>query len=128
MAVFRTLHANVASTFCGLTVAVLLGCESKPAVDMSLTSSNVAERLSYDDEYPFVGFWKSDPSNDFGLAIDKHVSGEYTVWFCGPGGAGEIPLLSPTRLTDDPRFRILDANTIEAVNKHAQFDRWSRSQ
>ena len=107
--------------------AALVGCDSGPAVDYTKNSSNITQRLSYDDDYPFVGFWKSRPSDKFGLAIDKHRNGEYTVWFCGPGATGEIEMLSPTRLTDDKRFKIIDTNTIEAIDKDGQFDRWMRS-
>lgn len=108
-------------------LAIYVGCDSGPAVDYSMNSSNVTQRLSFDDAYPFVGFWKSNPSDDFGLAINKRQDGKYTVWFCGPGGSGEIELLSPTHLINDERFRIVDADTIEAVNKDGQFNRWIRS-
>jgi hypothetical protein len=64
--------------------------------------------------HPFGGFWKSDLSNEFGMAIGPYGEGKYYVCFCGPGGCFAKGNYRPiTSLTVDPEYRIIDANTIE---------------
>lgn len=109
-----------------IATCTIAGCDSGPRVDYSKNSSNIIQRLSYDDRYPFIGFWKLQASDDFGLAIDKHGDEPYSVWFCGPGGSGEIELLSPTTIAGDQNFRIIDENTIQALDKNGQFNTYTR--
>ncbi len=78
-----------------------------------LTSRNVAATLAPDPDYPFIGFWKEDCAQDYGLAIDRAGGWFYSVRFCGPDGC-----LQPqedrfnTTITADPDYEIRDANTL----------------
>jgi len=64
--------------------------------------------------HPFGGFWKSDLSNEFGIAVGPYGEGKYYVCFCGPGGCFAKGAYRPiTSLTSDQEYRIIDANTIE---------------
>ena len=113
---------------CLLAICLLTGCDSGPRVDYSKNSSNILQHLTYDETYPFVGFWKLQRNDNFGMAIDKHGDGQYSVWFCGPGGSGEIEMLSPTKLTGDSNFKIIDENTIEAIDKNGLFNTYTQNQ
>ena len=104
-----------------------VGCDRGPRIDYTKNSSNITQRLNYDTAYPFVGFWKINSNDDFGLAIDKRENEQYTVGFCGPGGTGELSLLSPTKIYDDQRFKVLDADTIQSVDVNGQFTTYKRS-
>lgn len=106
----------------------VVGCESGSGIDSSMNSFNVAQHLSYDDEYPSVGFWKLESDDDFGLAIDKHRDGQYTIWFCSPRSSVEVETLSPTTLADDANFNVIDEHTIEVLDKHGQFSTYTRFQ
>ncbi len=66
------------------------------------------------ESHPFAGFWKTDLSDSFGLAIGPYGEGKYYVSFCGPGGCfskGDYRPITP--LKGDPAYRIIDKNTIE---------------
>lgn len=77
-------------------------------------SSTVEKFLSYDKNYSYVGFWKRNCSDCFGLAIDKAKDGKYSVSFCGPGGCHKPGTYRPnTTIVNDPFYRVIDNNTIE---------------
>lgn len=76
-------------------------------------SQTIERFLSYDEKYPYVGFWKKDCSDCFGLAIDKAKEGKYSVSFCGPGGCHEPGTYRlDTTIVNDPLYRIIDKNNI----------------
>src|SRR5437763_14121357 len=87
---------------------------------LSACAANLAQNWDVERDavasvsHPFGGFWKSDLSNNFGMAIGPSGAGGYYVSFCGPGGCfakgGYRPI---TNLTNDPEYRIIDNNTIE---------------
>jgi len=68
------------------------------------------------ESHPYAGFWKENLSDDWGLAVGPHSEGEYYVSFCGRGGCfardGDGSVI--TSFENDPDFRIIDLNTIEA--------------
>lgn len=77
-------------------------------------SQTIERFLSYDKDYPYVGFWKKDCSDCFGLAIDKAKDGKYSVSFCGPGGCHEPGTYRPeTTIVNDSHYRVIDDNNIE---------------
>ena len=73
--------------------------------------------------HPYGGFWKSDPGDDWGLAIGPYEADTYYVSFCGPGGCfakGEGLYRPITSLTNDPDFyTVIDLNTIEVGNSES---------
>jgi len=77
-------------------------------------SRTIEKFLFYDENYPYVGFWKKNCSDCFGLAIDKAKDGKYSVSFCGPGGCHEPGTYRPdTTIVNDPLYRVIDNNNIE---------------
>jgi hypothetical protein len=103
-------------------------CESGSGIDSGMNSSNVAKHLNYDEKYPFVGYWKLDPSDDMGLVINKAGHEKYSVWFCSPRGSTELDSLSPTKVIGDKNFKIVDENTIEVIDKNGHFKTYARFQ
>ena len=70
------------------------------------------------DSHPFAGFWKTEESYPFGMAIGPYGDVMYYVSFCGPGGCFAKGEYRPiTSLTNDPEYRIIDTNTIEIHSK-----------
>lgn len=72
------------------------------------------------ETHPYAGFWKDENCNDnFGWAIGPIDESTYYVSFCGPNGCFKEGEYRPnTSLTNDPKYNIVDMNTI---------DFWSRS-
>ena len=80
--------------------------------DLNATSHTIQAELQPDPALPYIGFWKTDCGDDFGVAIQKAASNAYFVRFCGPGGCvGKTPF-TRTDLVGDPRYRIADRDTI----------------
>ncbi len=99
------------------TCGAIVGCESGTGINYGMNSSNVEQHLSYDEHYPFVGFWKLHASDEFGLAIDKGLDGNYRIWSCSPRGSTEVESLSPTTLIDDANFKVVDDDQLEIIDK-----------
>ena len=83
--------------------------------DPTRDSANVKSTLVSNPAYPFTGFWKGSCSENFGLVIEPATESTlYSVSFCGPGGCFKPGTYRPnTSLRGDPRYRVLDNNTIE---------------
>lgn len=114
---FPCAIANLSTYVLLLLLALWFGRENahiigKDEVDITRNSTNIESLLRPDKNFPFVGFWKAKCTNDFGLAIEAMADGKYTVAFCGPGGCDGSKSLEHTDITDDPRYRIIDPNTI----------------
>ena len=101
---------------------IIVGCSSH-RVDSNKTSANIQNFLEPDENYPFIGFWKKNCSDNYGLAIEKAGDGLYSVSFCGPGGCMKSE--TNTSLTNNPAYRIIDENTIEVKEKKG-FSRYHR--
>ena len=99
------------------------------AHDPSRNSANVAAHIDRKPELPFSGFWKGECGEDFGLAIEPSPNGSnYSVSFCGPGGCFKPGTYRPdTSLINDPKYKIVDNNTIE-VSSRDGFSRYVRCQ
>jgi hypothetical protein len=81
-------------------------------VDFYTTSYTIEKQLEADPAYPYIGFWKNDCSDNFGLAIEKATNDEYYVRFCGPGGCFGKTSFMRTKLINDSIYKILDNDTI----------------
>ncbi len=103
-----------------------VGCDSGSDIDALMNTANVAQHLRHDENYPFVGFWKRDPEDNSGLVLNVHRDGGYSVWSCSPRSSVEVESLSPTTLTDDDNFNIIDENTIEVRSKSGTFEMYVR--
>jgi hypothetical protein len=101
---------------------IIVGCTSH-RVDSKRTSANIQSFLETDVNYPYIGFWKKNCSNNYGLAIEKAGDGLYAVSFCGPGGCMKSE--TNTFLTNDPAYRVIDDSTIEVRGKKG-FSRYHR--
>lgn len=82
--------------------------------DEGKDSSNISEALIPKTGYPYIGFWKNNCADGFGLAINMIDEGLYSVSFCGPGGCFEPGTYRPnTSLVGDPNYKIINENQIE---------------
>lgn len=97
-----------------ITVFITVGCSS-PGIDSKKSSANIQSFLEPDENYPFIGFWKKNCSDNYGLVIEKDRDGLYSVSFCGPGGCMKPE--TNTYLANDPAYRVIDENTIEVKGK-----------
>jgi hypothetical protein len=87
--------------------AILIG-----GFDFGTTSHTIQAELHPDPALPYIGFWKTDCADDHGIAIEKAAADAYFVRFCGPGGCfGKTPF-TRSSLVDDPRYEIVDHDTI----------------
>lgn len=109
-----------------LNIWLLYLATSVDTDDPGKDSSNIESMLHYDDRYPWVGFWKSNCSNTFGLAIDKAENGYYSVSFCGPSGCFKPGSYRPnTSLEDDDHYKLINNDTIEVEGRDG-FSRYHR--
>jgi hypothetical protein len=81
-------------------------------LDLFTNSYTIEKQIELDPSLPYIGFWKSNCSDEFGLAIEKAASDEYYVRFCGPGGCFGKTAFTRTKLIDDPKYKIIDNDTI----------------
>lgn len=112
---FSCAVANLVSYALLLTLAIWFGKSSTSVeahVDLKRNSGNIETFLKPDKNFPYIGFWKTDCIDDFGLAIEATSDGKYTVAFCGPGGCDRIDKLPHTTLPGDSNYRIINENTI----------------
>jgi hypothetical protein len=80
--------------------------------DFATTSYTVQAELQPDPELPYIGFWKGNCDENFGLAVQKASADTYFVRFCGPGGCFGKTRFMRTNLVKDPRYKILDQDTL----------------
>ena len=80
--------------------------------DFGTTSYTVQAELQPDPALPYVGFWKTECNDNFGLAIQKAAADAYFVRFCGPGGCFGKTRFMRTNLVNDPRYKIVGPDTI----------------
>jgi hypothetical protein len=65
----------------------------------------------------FTGFWKTNCTDAFGVQIKKQTGNLFSVSFCGPGGCFAPGEWMPnTPIVTDPKYRILNATTLEIQN------------
>jgi hypothetical protein len=104
---------------------VLVGTQmSVDRHDPDRNSCNIEARLKTAPGYPHTGFWRSSCSDNFGLAIEAHEAGFYSVSFCGPGGCFKPGTYRPnSKIDGDSQYRIVDARTMEVLG-HDGFSRY----
>jgi hypothetical protein len=72
----------------------------------------------------YTGFWKGDCSDAFGIQIKPAENQLYSVSFCGPGGCFSPGEWRPnTTIVNDPKYRVIDDNTIE-IKVSSGWDRY----
>ncbi|MEK6664718.1 MAG: hypothetical protein AABY73_12725 [Pseudomonadota bacterium] len=74
----------------------------------------VAEKAAIPSaSHPMAGFWKTQSSDNFGLAVSPAGANKYSVSFCGPGGCFKPGTYRPdTTLAGDQDYQIVDQNTV----------------
>lgn len=88
--------------------------KKRDSLDHSKNSQNIVAYLKPDKYFPFIGFWKRACKDTVGLAIDKTDDGKYSVSYCTSTDCYKPGTERPnTTLVDDPRYRIVDKDTIE---------------
>lgn len=112
--------ASIAVCICFILFIVLpvykVYLKKKDSLDHSKNSQNITSLLKPDKSFPFIGFWKKDCKDSVGLAIDKTADGKYSVSYCTATHCYKPGTEMPnTNLIDDPRYRIINENTIEFV-------------
>jgi hypothetical protein len=79
----------------------------------------VISKLHPTQQKPFIGFWKGNSYEQFGVAITDAGNGLYSISFCGPGGCFEPGEWTPnTTIINDPHYRIINDDTIEFVGEN----------
>ena len=81
-------------------------------MDLSTTSYTIEKQLEPDPAMPYIGFWKVNCSDIFGVVLQKGGDEYYYIRFCGPGGCFRETSFLRTNLIDDPYYKIIDSNTI----------------
>jgi hypothetical protein len=86
----------------------------KLGIDPTHDPDRTAEKMAIPSEsHPMAGFWKSSPSDNFGLAIAPAEGKLYSVSFCGPGGCFKPGTYRPdTPLVGDESYQVTSANTL----------------
>lgn len=98
----------------------------RKTLDTSVHSGNIEATIKPDLNYPYLGIWKTHPTDNFGVIIDKVSDGEYSVSYFGPGGRFRPGTWMPnTTLVNDSSYRIIDKDVIE-INKVFEFIRYYR--
>lgn len=74
----------------------------------------IAEKSAIPSEtHPLAGFWKSSPTDNFGLAIAPAEGNLYSVSFCGPGGCFKPGTYrSDTPLVGDEDYQVISTDTL----------------
>ena len=69
--------------------------------------------------HPLAGFWKGGNCDDpWGWAIGPAGEGLYYISFCSPGGCfKEGTYLANTPIYSDPKYKVVDNNTIEFLSE-----------
>jgi len=117
---FACAIANLVTYVLLLALAVWFGRERSDdrvlaRIDKTRNSQNIESLLRPNPEFPLVGFWRSQCTDDFGSAIEAAGDGKYTIAFCGPGGCDRVESLQHIGIVDNPSYRIVDQDTIEKL-------------
>ena len=82
--------------------------------DSSHDEDRIAEKTAISSaSHRMAGFWKTQSSDNFGLAISPAGNSKYSISFCGPGGCFKPGTYRPdTTLVGDEDYQIVDQNTL----------------
>ena len=88
-------------------------------VNATHDNDRVAEKTAISSKtYPMAGFWKTQSSDNFGLAISPTGVGKYSVSFCGPGGCFKPGTYRPdTPLVNDDDYQVINSNTLRVQGR-----------
>lgn len=102
----------------GSLIYVLYAISTMDWDDPGRDSTNITDFLEPDPAYPYIGFWKTNCADNFGLSIAKAGDGLYSVSFCGPGGCFKPGTYRPnTALVDDSDYTIVNDTTIQVKGR-----------
>jgi hypothetical protein len=79
--------------------------------DFSVNDRNIKSPAP-DPEYPYIGIWKTNPKNRFGVIIEKADNGMYSVSFFARGRFKPGKWKPNTPIIGDPDYAIINKNTI----------------
>jgi hypothetical protein len=117
----KRIWAIAARIYAALMYGIFLFPMIGHLVPLSLNPNTAftINRLHPSHRMPFVGFWKENRHEQFGVAIDDAGNGLYSISFCGPGGCFEpTQWRKNTTIVNDPSYRVIDKDTIEFVSGH----------
>lgn len=80
-----------------------------------------------DQKTKFMGIWKSDCNDYWGVQIQPRAGGIYSVTFCGLSGClapGEW--MPNTRLEGDPLYQVVSSTKIRIKHKHRSYFTYTR--
>lgn len=122
------LVATVASATQIITVGVIVYTLASLKFGFAPThdADRTAEKMAVPSEsHPLAGFWKSSPTDNFGLAIAPAEGKLYSVSFCGPGGCFKPGTYRPnTPLIGDKDYQVTSTDTLLVYGQ----DGWSTYQ
>ncbi len=95
-----------------ITLAIIVGVFYFLRPDIFTNSYTIETQLEPDPSLPYIGFWKLDCSDNYGVAVQKAGTDEYSARFCSPAGCFGKTSFMRTRLTDNPKVKIIDDNTV----------------
>ena len=104
-----TIAAVLVAVACGVPHLGVAADTFNPTNDSSKTSRNIhlSGKLNPTATHPYLGFWKTTCSEEFGLAIAAADERLYSVSLCGPGGCFRPGTYRPnTLLVGDPEYKI----------------------
>ncbi|QRJ65328.1 hypothetical protein [Azospira restricta] len=86
----------------------------KSGNDPTHDPERIAEKTAIPSaSHPLAGFWKTDPSDNFGLAIAPAEGSLYSVSFCGPGGCFKPGSYRPnTPIVGDESYQVISSETL----------------
>ena len=69
--------------------------------------------------HPMAGFWKSNATDDFGLAIAPAGAEVYSVSFCGPGGCFKPGTYRPNSpIVGDAQYQVVSTDTLRVLGQN----------
>jgi hypothetical protein len=98
-------------------VLVYVAVMTSQEIGRTHDDDRIAEKTAIPSEtHPMAGFWKTQSSDNFGLAISPAGVGKYSVSFCGPGGCFKPSTYRPdTPLIDDEDYQVINPNTLRVL-------------
>ncbi|MGE0267318.1 MAG: toxin-antitoxin system YwqK family antitoxin [Candidatus Omnitrophota bacterium] len=101
---------------------IMNGRLARGEVGFHENSETITTTLKWKKKHPYIGFWKTDCSHDFGIAINRSEDSKYSVIFCGPSGCFEEGFYLPnSTIENDPKYRVIDSDTLEIIIEEIAF-------
>ncbi|MFT5386951.1 MAG: antitoxin component YwqK of YwqJK toxin-antitoxin module [Candidatus Omnitrophota bacterium] len=89
------------------------------------TSLNIEQFLKKDEATPYVGFWKANCTDDFGIWVSSVGGPLYRLLFCTPNGCLPEAMAKYTAFNNDKEVRLIDENAfgMEHEGNYTKFNR-----